>query len=116
MAPHAPVLCHSFKRRQQVIPDGTPERPGTSCQGVPVARTKAMPSSAARSERRGLPPLGLGGSGGKRGSTASHSSSLTRCWCTPSRLPAYGCPSGRSRKCGCSTKSPARPNREKNRK
>src|SRR5215203_1203949 len=38
-----------------------------------------MPSSAALSGTRGLPPLGLGGSGGKSGLTPSHSASLNKC-------------------------------------
>ena len=46
-------------------------------QGIPLFKTKMMPVSAARSGTRGLPPLGLGGSGGKSGSISSYSSSLT---------------------------------------
>ena len=40
--------------------------------------TNTMPSRACRSSHRGRPPFGFGGSGGSRGSTAAHNSSLTR--------------------------------------
>lgn len=40
--------------------------------------TNRMPVSAARSSRRGLPPFGLGGSGGIRGSMIAHRASETR--------------------------------------
>src|SRR5918997_637709 len=39
-----------------------------------------MPARAARSGTRGLPPLGLGGSGGNKGSMIVHSSSGTYCF------------------------------------
>src|SRR5687768_1906847 len=44
---------------------------------MPLLSTNRMPVRAARSSRRGLPPLGLGGSSGNSGSTNSQSSSLT---------------------------------------
>jgi hypothetical protein len=37
-----------------------------------------MPVRTVRSETRGLPPLGLGGSGGSNGPITSHNSSLTK--------------------------------------
>ena len=44
---------------------------------MPVLSTQTMPVRAARFGTRGLPPLGLGGSGGSSGSTISPSSSGT---------------------------------------
>ena len=46
-------------------------------QGMPDFKTNTMPVKTARSVMlRGRPPLGLGGSGGKRGATISHNLSL----------------------------------------
>src|SRR5215213_1316156 len=44
---------------------------------MPLFSTKMMPVRAARSSTRGLPPCGLGDSGGSSSSSTSHSSSLT---------------------------------------
>jgi hypothetical protein len=74
---HTPASCQSRKRRQQVEPEPQPISLGSISQGMPLLRTKTMPLRAARSSTRGLPPLSLGGSGGKRGSMISQSSSLT---------------------------------------
>ena len=74
---HTPASCHSFKRRQQVIPDPQPISFGSISQGMPLFSTKTMPVRAARSSMRGLPPWGFGGSGGRSGSMVSHSSSVT---------------------------------------
>ena len=73
-----PASCQSRSRRQQVVPLPQPSSVGSSRQGQPVRRTKMMPSSAARSGKRGRPPLGLGGSRGSSGSIASQRSSGTR--------------------------------------
>jgi hypothetical protein len=72
-----PACCHSRNLRQQVEPDPQPISLGSQDQGSPVRRTKMIPLSASRLETRGRPPLGLAGSGGRRGSTTAHSSSLT---------------------------------------
>jgi hypothetical protein len=74
---HTPAACQSRKRRQQVTPLPQPISCGSISQGMPDLRTKTMPVRAARSEIRGRPPLGLGGSGGSNGSTSAHNSSLT---------------------------------------
>jgi hypothetical protein len=74
---HTPAVCQSRKRRQHVTPRPQPNSGGSISQGIPLFRTKMMPVKAARSERRGRPPLGLGGSGGNNGSTSAHNSSLT---------------------------------------
>jgi hypothetical protein len=74
---HTPASCQSRKRRQQVEPDPQPISFGSISHGMPLLRTKTMPLRAARSSTRGLPPLGLGGSSGNRGSMISQSSSLT---------------------------------------
>ena len=74
---HTPASCQSRKRRQHVDPDPQPISWGSISQGMPLFRTKTMPVRAARSSTRGLPPLGLGGSGSNSGSTISHSSSDT---------------------------------------
>jgi hypothetical protein len=73
-----PAWCQSRSRRQQVMPLPQPSSCGSISQGMPLLSTKMMPVSAARSLRRGRPPLGLGGSGGNSGATTAHSSSLTR--------------------------------------
>jgi hypothetical protein len=74
---HTPASCHFWRRRQQVTPLAQPIYWGSISQGMPLFSTKMMPLRAARSSRRGLPPLGLGGSSGNSGSTISQSSSLT---------------------------------------
>jgi hypothetical protein len=63
--------------RQQLIPEPQPISFGSISQGMPLFSTKMMPVRAARSSMRGLPPSGLGSSGGNSGSTISQSSSLT---------------------------------------
>jgi hypothetical protein len=72
-----PASCHSRRRRQHVTPEPQPISWGNISQGMPLFSTKMMPVRAARSSTRGLPPSGLGGSGGSSGSMISHSSSLT---------------------------------------
>jgi hypothetical protein len=74
---HTPASCHSFKRRQQVIPDPQPISFGSISQGIPLFSTKTMPVRAARSSMRGLPPWGFGGSGGRSASMVSRKSSVT---------------------------------------
>jgi hypothetical protein len=74
---HTPACCQSRKRRQQVIPLPQPSSWGSISHGMPLFKTNTMPVKAARSVMlRGRPPLGLGGSGGKRGATISHNLSL----------------------------------------
>jgi hypothetical protein len=77
-ASHTPASCQSRRRRQQVTPEPQPISWGNISHGMPVLSTKMMPLRAARSERRGRPPLGLGGSDGSSGATKAQSSSLTR--------------------------------------
>jgi hypothetical protein len=75
---HTPASsCQSRSLRQHVEPDPQPISFGSISQGMPVLSTKTMPVRTARFGTRGLPPLGLGGSGGSSGSTISHSSSVT---------------------------------------
>lgn len=74
---HTPASCHSFRRRQQVMPDPQPISFGSISQGIPLFSTKTIPVRAARWSMRGLPPWGFGGSGGRSGSMVSHSSSVT---------------------------------------
>jgi hypothetical protein len=74
---HTPASCHSRNRRQHVTPEPQPISWGNISQGMPLLRTKMMPLRAARLSTRGLPPLGLGGSGGSSGSMVSHSTSGT---------------------------------------
>ena len=74
---HTPASCHSFKRRQQVMPEPQPISWGSISQGMPLFSTNRMPVRVARSSMRGLPPLGLAGSSGSSGSITSHSSSVT---------------------------------------
>lgn len=68
-----PALCHSFSRRQQVMPLPQPISLGSISQGMPLRRTNRMPVNAARSDTRGRPPFGFGFSGGNRGAICSQS-------------------------------------------
>src|SRR5215210_3527314 len=87
---HTPASCHSFKRRQQVMPDPHAISWGSISQGMPLFRTKTMPVRAARLSMRGLPPWGFGGSGGRSGSMVSHSSSVTSSLAMFSGYPVNG--------------------------
>ena len=72
-----PACCQSRRRRQQVMPLPHPISRGRYSQGVPVLSTNRIPVRQARSDTRGRPPLGLGGSGGKKGWMRSHNSSVS---------------------------------------
>jgi len=87
---HTPASCHSFKRRQQVMPDPQPISWGSISQGIALFRTKTMPVRAARLSMRGLPPWGFGGSGGRSASMVSHSSSVTSSLAMFSSYPVNG--------------------------
>src|SRR5215207_5631125 len=79
---HTPARCQSRRRRQQVIPLPQPISCGGGIsQGKPLLRTKRIPVSAARSERRGRPRVlvRLGG-GGRSGLITSQSASSTNCF------------------------------------
>ena len=74
---HTSARCQSRKRRQHVMPLPQPSSWGSISHGMPLRKTKTIPVKAARSlMRRGRPPLGLGGSGGRSGAMISHSASL----------------------------------------
>ena len=79
IAGQRPASVHSRNRRQQVLPSPQPSSAGRSFQMQPVRSTKMMPTKQQRSGMRGRPPLGLGGSGGRRGWICSQSSSLNHC-------------------------------------
>ena len=83
--PQTPASCQSRRRRQHVMPDPQPISWGCISHGIPDCSTKRMPVRAARSGRRGRPPLGFGGSGGSSGSTTAQSASGTRGLLMPSR-------------------------------
>jgi hypothetical protein len=83
---HTPASCQSRSLRQHVEPDPQPISLGSISHGMPVLSTKTMPVRAARSGTWGLPPLGLGGSGGSSGSTISHSSSVTNSFAMSRRV------------------------------
>jgi len=72
-----PAFCQSRRRRQQVMPLPQPISSGRYSQGVPVLRTNKMPVRQARWDTRGRPPLGLGGSGGKKCWMRPHNSSVS---------------------------------------
>jgi len=76
--------CQSRRRRQQVMPLPQPISQGRYSQGVPVLSTNRMPVRQVRSNTRGRPPFGLGGSGGMRGLMRSQSSSVNSSLATPS--------------------------------
>jgi hypothetical protein len=86
---HTPASCQSRKRRQQVIPLPQPISGGSISHGMPVFSTKRIPVRTARLSKRGRPPLGLGCSGGRRGSTSFHSSSVIKGFAIP-QLPIFG--------------------------
>lgn len=72
---HTPRAFHLAKRLQQVIPQPQPISLGKYSHGMPVRRTKRMPSKAMRLGT-GVRPRVLGGlTGGRRGSISVHSSS-----------------------------------------
>lgn len=73
-----PETCQSRRRRQQVIPLPHPSSGGSNSQAVPVRATNRMPVRAKRSDTLGRPPLGRGGSGGRRGLIRSHKPSGSR--------------------------------------
>ena len=79
-AGQTPARVQSRRRRQHVTPLPQPSSLGTSRQGIPLLRTKTMPVKQSRSDTRGRPPSGLGGSGGNRGSISFHRVSGTNGW------------------------------------
>jgi hypothetical protein len=72
---HTPAACQSRSRRQQVMPEPHPNSFGRYSHGQPVRRMNRMPMRTWRFGTRGRPPLGLGGSGGNKGSINSHNDS-----------------------------------------
>lgn len=84
-----PRWVHCWKRRQQVDPLPQPISSGRYCHGVPVRKIKRIPVSVARFDTRGRPPFLPGfRSFGSRGSTATHSSSVTRGFMVHRRISA----------------------------
>ena len=81
-----PAACQSRSRRQHVMPDPQPISWGSISQGMPERSTNRMPVSAARFGTGGRPPLGLGRSGGRSGSTMAHNSSETSGLLMPSHV------------------------------
>lgn len=75
IACHTPSCCQSRSRRQHVMPHPQPSSCGRYSQGQPVFSTNRIPVRQARSETRGRPPLGFGGSGGNSGRIRSHNAS-----------------------------------------
>lgn len=65
--------CHSFKRRQQVVPNPQPSSGGSHDHGRLARRTKMMPRRQSRFEMQGRPPHGFSGSGGRSGLTTAQS-------------------------------------------
>jgi hypothetical protein len=88
--PQTPASCQSRSRRQHVMPQPQPISRGRYSQGQPLLRMKRIPVRHARSETRGRPPFGFGGSGGKKGRTFSHNSSDNNClamWSSLTQVP-----------------------------
>ena len=75
---HTPAACQSRNLRQHVTPNPQPIPAGSISHGVPVRSTNTMPVSAARAGTGGLPPFGLGATGGSSGSMMDHSDSGRR--------------------------------------
>lgn len=76
-ASHTPNSCQSRRRRQHVTPLPQPISCGKYDQGIPVRKTKRIPTRARRLETAGRPLLLGGLSGGRRGSMCSQSVSGT---------------------------------------
>jgi hypothetical protein len=57
------------------MPLPQPISAGRYSQGIPVFSTNRIPVSAARSDTRGRPPFGFGGSGGISGAIRAHNAS-----------------------------------------
>ncbi len=75
---HTPACCHSWARRQQLMPEPQPISCGSSSQASPDCKMKMIPVNTRRLSRRLRPADVLrGGAGGSKGSTSSHSSSST---------------------------------------
>jgi hypothetical protein len=70
-----PAWYQSRSLRQHVIPLPHPISAGKYSQGMPVFSTNRIPVSAARSDTRGRPPLGFGGSGGSSGAIRAQNAS-----------------------------------------
>jgi len=86
---HTPATCQSRSRLQHVTPEPQPISWGSISQGCLKRSTNRMPVSAARSDTRGRPPFGLGGSAVSSGFTMDQSSSVTSAFFMP---PSYGQP------------------------
>jgi hypothetical protein len=75
---HTPACCHSYARRQQLMPEPQPISCGSSSHASPDCKMKTMPVNTRRLSSRLRPARVLrGGDGGSKGSTISHSSSST---------------------------------------
>lgn len=77
MSCHTPASCQSRSRRQQVMPEPQAISRGRYSQGMPVFSTNRMPVSALRFSIGGRPPLGYVRGGGRMGSIAFQSSSVS---------------------------------------
>ena len=66
--------------RQQLIPEPQFISWGSIRQGIPLHRTNNTPWRQARSDRRGLPPLGLDAGVGRSGSIRFHRASEEEVW------------------------------------
>ena len=71
---HTPRSCHSWRRRQHVMPLPQPISLGKSAHRMPVFRTNRIPRKAHWSGTGGRPPFGFGIAGGKSGTMRSQSS------------------------------------------
>ncbi len=80
---HTPALLHFLKRLQQVAPLPAPSSAGIAFHGLPVRRTKMIPTRQFRSGIGGRPPFGLARCSGRRDSISLHNSSGTHCRAIP---------------------------------
>ena len=69
-----PWSCHSWRRRQHVIPLPQPISCGKSAHRMPVFKTNRMPRKAFWFGTGGRPPFGFGVGGGRSGAMRSQSS------------------------------------------
>jgi len=72
-----PASVHSLSHRQQVVPLPQPISAGNICQGMPLRKTKTIPSRHLRSAIGGRPPLGRRECFGNNASICSHNWSVT---------------------------------------
>lgn len=86
-----PAVVQRWNRRQQVLPEPTPNSAGNACQRRPSRSKNRTPVKARRSSTGGRPPFGDRFRTGKWGWIASHSSSVSNADMAGTPLPKLSC-------------------------